>query len=226
MPPLYEGRVGPVSGEASGMTTGRLEAFSDGVFAVAITLLVLDLRVPDPGRLDGSLAHALGQEWPSYAAYAVSFLVIGIIWANHHGMMDLIARANRQLALINLVLLMTVVLIPFATALLAKYLRHNNADAHFAAAVYSAVMLAMGASFAWLWIYVSRGRLLIAGFTDEELRRITVRFTSGTPLYVVALGLAFVSAPACLALHGALAVFYSLAERGVGMTRPAGLTPD
>jgi uncharacterized membrane protein len=209
------------------MTTSRLEAFSDGVFAVAVTLLVLDLRVPDPGRLDGSLAHALGQEWPSYAAYAVSFLVIGIIWANHHGMMDLIARANRQLTLINVVLLMTVVLIPFGTALMAKYLRHGNADAHFAAAVYSAVMLAMGVSFGWLWIYVSRrGRLLVPGFTEEEIRRITLRFTAGIPLYLVALGVAFVSAPACLALHGALAVFYALAERGVGMVRPAGLTPD
>jgi uncharacterized membrane protein len=209
------------------MTTSRLETFSDGVFAVAITLLVLDLRVPDPGGLDGSLAHALGQEWPSYAAYAVSFLVIGIIWVNHHAVMDVIARASRQLALLNIVLLMTVVLIPFATALMAKYLRHDDPDAHFAAAVYSAVMIAMGASFGSVWIYASRGtRLLVPGFSHEEIRRITIRFTSGTPLYVVALAVAFVSAPACLALHGALAVYYALSERGVGIAHPAGLTPD
>jgi uncharacterized membrane protein len=204
------------------MTIKRLEAFSDGVFAVAITLLVLDLRVPDPEQLHGSLAHALGLEWPSYAAYAVSFLVIGIIWVNHHAVMDLMARANRQLAFINLITLMTVVLIPFATALMAKYLRHANADAHFGAAVYSAVMLAMGASFGGLWTYGAHvGKLIVPGFTEEELRRITRRFTAGTPLYVVALGVAFVSAPACLALHAALALFYALSERGVGMTRPA-----
>jgi uncharacterized membrane protein len=204
------------------MTIRRLEAFSDGVFAVAITLLVLDLHVPDPEHLRGSLSHALGQEWPAYAAYAVSFLVIGIIWVNHHAVMDLMARANRQLAFLNLILLMTVVLIPFATALMAKYLRLGNADAHFGAAVYSAVMLAMGVSFGSLWIYGSHvGKLIVPGFTEEELRRITLRFTAGIPLYVVALGVAFVSAPACLALHAALAVFYALAERGVGMTRPA-----
>ena len=221
---FLRGRFAPARGEADRMTTKRLEAFSDGVFAVAITLLVLDLHVPNPEGLHGSLSHALGQEWPSYAAYAVSFLVIGIIWVNHHAVMDLMARANRQLAFLNLIVLMTVVLIPFATALMAKYLRGGNADAHFAAAAYSAVMLAMGASFGGLWIYGSHvGKLIVPGFTDAELRRITLRFTAGTPLYVVALGVAFISAPACLALHAVLALFYALSERGVGMTRPAAL---
>lgn len=204
------------------MSTGRLETFSDGVFAVAITLLVLELRVPAPGGLENGLAHALGEEWPSYAAYAVSFLIIGIIWINHHSVMDVIVRIDRRVLFLNLVLLMTVVLIPFATALLARYLRHDNADAHTAAAVYSGVMVAMGLSFGGLWVYASRGkRLVMPDFTDEELRRITLRFTSGTPLYLVALGVAFISAPACLALHGVLAAYYAVAERAGAVRRPA-----
>jgi len=204
------------------MTTSRLEAFSDGVFAVAITLLVLDIRPPtDAGSAD-DLWRGLGDLWPHYAAYAVSFLVIGIVWVNHHAVMDLIARVDRQLAFLNLLLLMSVALIPFATAVLADYLTHGNA-AHTAAAAYSAVIALMGAMFGALWIYASRdARLLVEGFPRDQLPRITSRFVLGTPLYFATIGVAFVSAVACLVMHAALAVYYALARRGGGMARPAG----
>ncbi len=201
------------------VTTGRLEAFSDAVIAVAITLLILDIKVPDASSATG-LWHALGDRWPNYASYAVSFLVIGIIWANHHSLIDVVERVNRPLALLNVLLLMAIVLIPFSTALMARYLPGGGARSHIAAAVYSFTFLLMSLGFSAIWLHASRGRrLLIAGFTDAELREITRGFTLGLPLYAVAIGIAFVSAPACLVLHAIVAIYYALAARG-GSIRP------
>ena len=203
------------------MTTSRLEAFSDGVFAVAITLLVLDIRPPSDVETSSGLWHALGDLWPNYAAYAVSFLVIGIVWVNHHAVMTTIARADRGLAFLNLLLLMAVALIPFATALLSEYLTHDS-PSHVAAAAYSAVITLMGAAFGALWIYASRdARLLSADFPRAELPGITRRFVIGTPVYALTIGVAFVSAVACLVVHALLAVYYALARRGGGMATPA-----
>src|SRR5438309_2347496 len=126
------------------MTTGRLEAFSDGVFAVAITLLVLDIRPPADVRDGTELWRRLGDLWPHYAAYVVSFLVIGIVWVNHHAVLELIREVDRQFAFLNLLLLMSVALIPFATAVLADYLSSGGGPAHTAAAAYSAVISLMG----------------------------------------------------------------------------------
>jgi uncharacterized membrane protein len=206
------------------MSTGRLEAFSDGVFAVAITLLVLDIHPPGDAHSADELWRRLGDLWPHYAAYAVSFLVIGIVWVNHHAVMDLIARVDRQLAFLNLLLLMAVALIPFATAVLADYLARGGPAAHSAAAAYSGVISLMGIAFGALWIYASRdARLLVDDFPRGELPRITRRFVIGTPIYFSAIGVAFLSAPACLVMHAALATYYALSRQGGGMARPAGM---
>jgi uncharacterized membrane protein len=206
------------------MSTGRLEAFSDGVFAVAITLLVLDIHPPAGAETSSGLFRALGDLWPHYAAYAVSFLVIGIVWVNHHAVLELIARVDRQLAFLNLLLLMTVALIPFATGLLADHLAHGGGASHAAAAAYSAVISLMGVAFGALWLYASHGgRLLVDGFPRDELPRITRRFVVGTPVYLASIGVAFISAAACLVLHAVLATYYALARRGGGMTTPAGV---
>src|SRR5438067_5170144 len=116
------------------MATTRLEAFSDAVIAVAITLLVLDIKVPDASSTH-ALWHSLGDLWPNYASYAVSFLVIGIIWSNHHSLFDVVARIDRQVTLLNVALLASIVLIPFSTALLARYLQDGGGRSHAAAAV-------------------------------------------------------------------------------------------
>ena len=190
------------------MRTSRLEAFSDGVFAIAITLLVLDLAVPPltESERDGLWA-ALGREWPSYFAYLVSFLVIGIIWINHHTMLTLVERVDRPILFANLVLLMTVSVIPFPTRLLAEYLLEP--DAHAAAAVYSATMLAMGSAFYALWSTITRRPGSLRRPLDPETRRATLRrFGAGQVLYAAAIGLSFVSAIATLALHGALGIYY------------------
>ncbi len=195
------------------LTTGRLEAFSDGVIAVAITLLVLDIKVPEARSANG-LWHALGDRWPNYASYAVSFVVIGIIWANHHSLFDVIERVNRPMALLNVLSLMAIVLIPFSTALMSRYLPEGGGPSHVAAAVYSLVFLLMSLGFSAVWLYASHGRrLVVPGFTDRELREITRGFTLGLPLYGVAIGVAFLSAAACLVLHLLVAIYYALAAR-------------
>jgi uncharacterized membrane protein len=190
--------------------TGRLEAFSDGVLAIAITLLVLDLRVPVEQSLSGTLAQALGAEWPAYAAYVTSFLVIGIIWVNHHAVFDLVARVDRITLFLNLLLLMAVAAIPFTTALLSEYLIAGGNDARTAALVYSGVMLAMSIGFATLYTYLARHpALLAAGVDAAAVRSSIVRFSAvGTSLYVATLIVALFSAPLCLLAHLLIALYY------------------
>jgi uncharacterized membrane protein len=191
--------------------TSRTEAFSDGVLAIAATLLVLDLRVPARDTLHGSsLGAALAHEWPAYAAYVTSFLVIGIIWVNHHGVFNLLGRVDRVTQFLNLLLLMTVVAIPFTTALMSEYLTAGDRDAHTAALVYSAVMLAMSSGFAALYSYLSRHpRLMAEGVDPAAVRASTVRFSAvGTLLYLITLGIAVLSAPLCLLAHLVIALYY------------------
>ncbi len=193
-------------------TTGRVEAFSDGVLAIAITLLVLDLRVPVRDELTGSLAHALAQEWPSYAAYVTSFLVIGIIWLNHHTVFQFIGLVDRVLLFLNLILLMFVAAIPFTTSLLAEYLTAGR-DARTAAVVYSAVMFAMAVAFALLfgWAAIRPG-LLREGVDPAAARAAIPRFSGGTLIYLVTVVVALFSAPVCLAVHFLLAVYYAFQQ--------------
>jgi uncharacterized membrane protein len=192
------------------METTRVEAFSDGVFAIAITLLVLNLAVPAAGKPHGRLAHQLGLEWPSYAAYVVSFLVIGIIWVNHHSMFRMIVRADRPLLFLNLMLLLVVAVIPFPTGLLAGYIRHGPADAHLAAAVYSATMLVMSFCFAALWLWVTRpgGGLLHERLDPGAGRAALQRFGLGTLVYALAIALSFLSAVLTLVFHFVIAMYY------------------
>jgi uncharacterized membrane protein len=191
------------------MSSRRLEAFSDGVFAIAITLLVLDLAVPPrAGSAPGSLARALAHQWPSYFAYLVSFLVIGIIWVNHHTVFNKVRLVDRTVLFVNLMLLLVVSAIPFPTRLVAEYLTAGT-DAHTAAAVYSATMLAMGLAYSGLWLAVTRDAGLLHDSIDPATSRSALRrFGVGSVVYLVTIGLAFVSAIATLAVHAALAIYY------------------
>ncbi|HEU5268421.1 MAG TPA: TMEM175 family protein, partial [Jatrophihabitans sp.] len=189
--------------------TGRLEAFSDGVFAIAITLLVLDLAVPPRDELAGrSLLHALGAGWPSYFAYLVSFAVIGIIWVNHHMLCGLVRQADRLVLFANLFLLLTVSVIPFPTRLLAEYLTATG-DSHVAAAIYSATMLAMSIAFTLLFLAITRdARLLHTPLDRATVRQTLRRFSIGGVFYLVTIGLSFVSAVLTLVVHALLAAYY------------------
>jgi uncharacterized membrane protein len=187
--------------------SGRVEAFSDGVFAIAITLLILEIKVPEVGK-GGDLWRALGAQWPSYAAYVVSFLVIGIMWVNHHQLFSYVARVDRTLMFLNLLVLMVVAAVPWPTAMLAAYLREGDAS-HVAAAVYSLVMVAMAFTFQALWWHLTRtGHLFDARVDVPAARATRARFALGSLAYPVALGLSFVSAPLTLAAHGLIALYY------------------
>jgi uncharacterized membrane protein len=185
--------------------TERLETFSDGVFAIAITLLILDVRVPEP---DGRLGQALAHQWPSYAAYVVSFLTIGVIWVNHHYRFSQIAHANRQLMFLNLFLLLVVAAIPFPTALMARYLREGSGQ-HLAAAVYAATYLAMGLAFGAMWRYASRRRELLADhLSDEHVEAIARRNLFGPVAYALAVAAAPLSPYVTFAICAAVAIYY------------------
>ncbi len=194
----------------NGVEKTRLEAFSDGVFAIAITLLVLDLHVPQEVAA-GGLGHALARDWPNYASYVVSFFIIGIIWVNHHAMFGDIKRVDRPLLFLNLLLLLFVVAIPFPTALLAEYVTAGGFNSHLAAAVYSGTMFGMAISFGVIWRWVLReGSPLTEGIDRGTARAILARVAVGNVAYLVLIGLSFVSAPLTLTLHFLLAVFYIL----------------
>jgi uncharacterized membrane protein len=191
--------------------TTRTEAFSDGVLAIAVTLLVLDLRVPAIDSLNNTtLAAALAHEWPSYAAYVTSFLIIGIIWVNHHGVFQLVGRVDRITLFLNLLLLMSVVAIPFTTSLIAEYLREGGQNARTAALVYSGVMLLMSTGFAVLYTWIAQHPALLADGVDAHaVRASIVRFSAvGTALYVGTLVIAVFSAPLCLLAHFLIALYY------------------
>jgi uncharacterized membrane protein len=191
------------------MSTTRLESFSDGVMAVAITLLVLFITVPAPSA--HSLAHDLGRQWPSYAAYATSFITIGIIWINHHVMIGRLRRADHPILILNLVLLMTIGLLPFATDLLATYLNRGHGQ-HLAAAIYAGAFLTMSIAFATLNVHILRRKahMLHAELQHEERRRILARSLAGLVPYVIATALAAVSQYVTLAICGAIAAYYAL----------------
>ncbi len=196
--------------------TGRVEAFSDGVFAVAITLLVLDIKVPPLGRGGGGhLLPALLALWPSLLAYVASFATVLITWINHDRLFEQIRRKDHGLLVLNGLLLMVITLFPFPTALLAEYIRHPGADAKVAAAIYSAVLLVMVLFFNLLWRHASGdgGRLLAPDHDRHKVRHITEQYRLVPLLHLVAFGLAFVSAAASVAVNLLLAVFFALPER-------------
>ncbi len=190
------------------MSTNRLEAFSDGVIAIAITLLVLDIKVPDPDTTS-SLPHALGEMWPNYAAYVVSFVTIGIIWINHHALVRRLRQADHSVLLLNLFLLLTIAVLPFTTALLAAYI--GESGDHVAAVVYAGSLLAMACGFLLLQrrILFSGSHLLQDDISEADRALIWRRNWAGVIPYAVAVAIAPLSAYATLALCGAIAAFYA-----------------
>jgi len=191
------------------VSTVRLESFSDGVMAVAITLLALDIGVPNPASTP-HLGHALAEQWPVYAAYATSFLTIGIIWINHHVAIGRLARVDHSIVMLNIVLLASVAVIPFGTALLAKYLKQGHGE-NLAAAVYGGTLMLMAVAFTALnrQILFGRAHLLRTQLSHELRRRIFLRSFSGVIPYVLATALAAVSPYITLGMSAALAAFYA-----------------
>jgi len=190
---------------------GRLEAFSDGVFAVAITLLALNLTVAGPGH--GLLRHQLWEHRWSFAAYLLSFFVIGIIWVNHHTLIKSIALVDRMLLFLNLVLLLFVVLIPFATATVADYMSHDNSpDARTAMVLYAGVLLGMSIGFGTIFEWTLHGERRHPPLPPEAHWPARLRFVGGGGVYVVAMVVAVFNAIAAFILIALVAVYY-IAQR-------------
>jgi uncharacterized membrane protein len=185
-----------------------------GVFAIAITLLIIEIGVPHVVGKE-SLSEKLVMLWPSHLAYAISFLVIGTVWANHHNRFRLISRSDHILLFMNIVFLMCVAFIPFPTAVLADYL--SGTDEHPTTAVYSGT-LAVTAIF---WLYAAGNhRLVDRGLDPLLLRAMTRRYVLGMLLYILAFAPAFFSAAASLALIVILALIFVLLEPdGPGRSR-------
>ena len=197
------------------MDRSRLEAFSDGVFAVAITLLALNLTVAGPGH--GTLQHQLWERWPAFAAYVISFFMIGIVWVNHHALIRSVTVVTRTLLFLNLVLLLFVVMIPFATATAADYLNahtHPN-DPHVAMVLYGAVFLGMSAGFGLVFEWTLHGERVYQPVPADKRWAARARFVGGGGVYVVAIIVALFSAIASFVLIALVAVYY-IVERTPG----------
>lgn len=191
--------------------TGRIEAFSDGVFAFAITLLVLYLKDPVVTG-GGSLLLGLVNQWPTFFAFVTSFMTILIMWVGHHEMFTYIVRADRRFMFLNGFLLFFVTLTPFTTSLVADHI--VSSDSNTAAAVYSGSFLLLGVAWNFLWRYASGPhKLLSRNLTATELKTFTRYFYVGPISYAAALVIALVSGIASVALILAVGVFYAIGTR-------------
>ena len=200
--------------------TGRIEAFSDGVYAIAITLLVLDIKVPHDLPESSRLIDALLAQWPTYFAFVTSFATIGIMWINHHRMFSQIKRADQLLLVLNGLLLLGVTFVPFPTALLAEYI--GEPDQHVAAMVYSGTFVVIAIFFNLLWRYAAhKNRLLDARSDPHAVAAISRQYAFGPLLYLAAFGLALFSATASVALNLLLALFFALPGRAPASIDPA-----
>ena len=186
------------------MRPARLEAFADGVFAIAATLLILNV---DAQVTDGNLGDNLLHIWPSYLAYAVSFVTIGIMWVNHHTLIAQIDRTDRRFLFANIGLLMCIAFVPFPTRLVAEHIRGDGAQD--AALVYGFTMVATAVMFSVTWFYASLGgRLLRADADAAVVSGISRSYLPGPWIYLAATLLAFVSPAASVLAFLAIAVFY------------------
>ena len=189
------------------MRTSRLEAFSDGVFAIAATLLVLELRVPADSP---DLVRALLDIWPAYAAYLVSFLTIGIIWVNHHTLLEHCRRVDRRFLYLNLLLLIAVGIVPFPTSLVDRYILSEH-GATAALVVYGLGGLLIAIAFSGVFFYATQDHRLVGdAATARRIRAEGRFFPIGLAAYTVAIGLAFVAPIASLIVYGLTAAFYAL----------------
>jgi uncharacterized membrane protein len=198
--------------------TARLETFADGVMAIAITLLILEIEVPhlEAGE---SLSTALAAQWPSYAAYVVSFLTIGIIWVNHHHLFAVVERTNHTFLMLNVLFLMTIAALPWPTALIGEYIM-SEAERGTATLVYGLTMTSIALMFNVVWRYASSGlRLLPPDVNRRELVHISRSYLSGPIMYGAATLVALVSPWISMAIFAAMALYWLVPGSGPRVER-------
>jgi uncharacterized membrane protein len=192
------------------LSTTRLETFADGVFAIAATLLILNVEVPELG--EHSLTYELLRLWPAYVGYVVSFATIGIIWVNHHTVLRLLRGTDRTFLFINVFFLLCIAFIPFPTRLLATYIRTD--DGRAAAVLYGITLTVTALFFNLMWRYAisGGGRLLRADADRREVDGITRSYRPGVPMYAFAMIVGIFQAEVSAALFAAIALFYVLSS--------------
>jgi uncharacterized membrane protein len=207
--------------ESEEKETGRLEAFSDGIFAVAITLLVLEIKIP-PQTTTGVAAWVL-QQWPSFVAYLISFLTILIMWINHHAIFKLVHRTDHTFIVINGLLMLLITFVNYPTSVLAEHIQAPaRADQIFAATFYSGTFILISLAYQALWHYATFKRRLLSKRADPALiATIDKQYRFGPLFYLVAFGLAFVSVWASVAVNGGLAVYFAFTGQAIRPARPA-----
>ncbi len=193
--------------------TNRLEAFSDGVFAVAITLLILNIKIPPAENTDARLWGQLFlDQGPALFAFVTSFVTIGVMWLNHHRLFKHIDRTDTRLLLLNLLLLLFIVFIPVPTALVAEYLVRPNT--HIAAVIYACTCIVMACCFNFLWRYASQhGRLLSKEVDTIAVSAITRQYRFGPLFYLITFVIAWINTPAFVIVNFILALFFALPGR-------------
>lgn len=197
----------PGTAESLGPKPERFDAFSDGVIAIAITLLILEIKVPEAEA--GDLWHELGRLWPSYAAFAVSFLTIGIMWVNHHNLSQRLVAVNHGLVYLNLLLLGAISFLPFPTAVLADYLRSGGDNEKAAAGLYALAMIFVSAAFTAMWWWLRRHPEIVKPDRTADLRRQSVTSASAIGIYALVGAVSFVSAYAALTMFAIIALAFT-----------------
>jgi uncharacterized membrane protein len=191
--------------------TGRLETFADGVFAIAITLLVLGIRTPDAGE---DLVNALRAQLPEFAAYIVSFLTIGIMWVQHHRLFTHIRRSNATFGMINVVFLMFLAFVPYPTAVVAQRLK-TGTDALPATLLYGAIMVAIAIMFNAIWRYAAARDGHLLRDQSESTRQAEARgYRYGVPVYLAITLAGFVSPYLSLLGFAVFAAYWALPISG------------
>lgn len=198
--------------------TARVEAFSDGVFAIAITLLILEIKVPTPGS--GELTAQLLRQWPSYLSFLCSFAFIGIMWINHHRMFTHIKRCDDALLIFNLLLLLGVTIVPFPTSVLAAHL--GKPDQRAALILYNATYFCIAVFFNLLWRSASsKNKNLLGAEVDRiAVEKLSWQYTSGLLMYFICGLVGWFSIPASLAMNLLLAGFFAIPPTFVRKLHP------
>ena len=191
--------------------TQRIEAFSDGVFAIAITLLIIEIGVPHVTG-DETLSESLGDLWPSYGAYVLSFVMIGIYWVNHHSLFRLFVRTDHFFLMLNVFFLMAIAFLPFPTAVLGEYL-NDSAQRDIAVRLYAFGLLIPAFGWIVVWLYANARGLVDERLAPQYVRFLTVQYLLSNILYAGALMLSFLDAWVALALVTGLTLLYMLPPR-------------
>lgn len=192
------------------MRTARLLNLADGVFAIALTLLVLELPIP---MHSAHLASDLARQWPFYAAYIVSFATIAIAWINHHALMDGVVRADRTLVELNLFLLLLVGAVPWPTGVLAQYLRDSR-QADTASVIYGLLMMLLAVSFSAIWLRLALAVDLAHPELQPRIGKALRRSTVGPAVYAAGAGASLLSPLFALALYAFVPLFFAVSRRG------------